>query len=110
MNVPNQRTLDGKSIQELSKLAFEKVQWHENDVWTLGITINNGESVKSGTSYDFTKSHTFDQSKKITKIVTTVDGYENRIAQIKFFSGEELLVNVGCSDVGEKMCGGREVA
>ena len=60
MNVPNQRTLDGKSIQELSKLAFEKVQWNDDSCVTFGITINNGESVKSGTYYDFTKSHTFD--------------------------------------------------
>ena len=49
MNVPNQRTLDGKSIQELSKLAFEKVQWYDGHCVTFGITINNGESVKSGT-------------------------------------------------------------
>ena len=48
MNVPNQRTLDGKSIQELSKLAFEKVDWNGGNCRTLGITINNGESVKSG--------------------------------------------------------------
>ena len=48
-NVPNQKTLDGKSIQELSKLALEKVQWF-GTIATLGITNNNGESVKSGTS------------------------------------------------------------
>ena len=28
INVPSQNTLDGKSIQELSKLALEKVQWY----------------------------------------------------------------------------------
>ena len=48
MNIPNQQTLDGKSIQELSKLAFENLQW--NGTATLVIATNNGESVKSGTT------------------------------------------------------------
>ena len=52
----------------------------------------------------------FDQSKKITKIVTTVKKDEWEIEQIKFFSGEELLCTVGCDDyVIEKYGGGRVV-
>ena len=60
--------------------------------------MNQGESVKSGTSSDFNKSHTFDQSKKITKIVTIVDENETCIMQIKFYSGEEVLCRVGNKD------------
>ena len=63
-------------------------------LWSFGITIDNGESVKSG-SFNFKSSHVFDQSKKITKIVTTVRENEVVIAQINFFSGEELLCEVG---------------
>ena len=75
---------------------------------TLGITLNGGESVKSGTSEDFTSSHTFDPSKKITRIVTTICEYEEVILQIKFFFGEELLCEVGL-DGWIKENGGRVV-
>ena len=52
----------------------------------------------------------FDPSKKITKIVTTVDRWEDKIRQIKFFSGEELLCRVGRSDNEVKeWAGGRVV-
>ena len=105
MNVPNQRTLDGKSIQELSKLAFEKVQWEDYLFLTFGITLNNGESVKSGTDVEFNTSHTLDQSKNITKIVTTVGKREEYILQINFFSGEERLCTLGSSDENVKKYG-----
>ena len=52
MSIPGEKTLDEKSIQELSKLAFEKVS-SDCYLFTFGITINNGESVKSGTHFDF---------------------------------------------------------
>ena len=60
---------------------------------------------------DFTRSHVFDQSKKITKIVTTIGKYEREIAQINFFSGEELLCRVGYTDdyVKQYRAGGRVV-
>ena len=45
----------------------------------------------------------FNQSKKITKIVTTLGEYN--IWQINFFSGEELLCRVGFSDDGIKAYG-----
>ena len=93
-NVPNQKTLGEKSIQELSKMVFDKVQ-DGNCLGTFGITINNRESVKSGTTKKFDTSHTFDQSKKITKIVTTVHKQEAYIVQINFFSGEEELCSLG---------------
>ena len=78
-------------------------------MFTFGITINNAESVKSGTYYNFTKSHVFDPKKKITKIVTTVHKQEALIMQIKFFSGEELLCVMGGSDVNVRILGGRVV-
>ena len=78
-------------------------------VGTLRVTINNSESVKSGTFYDSNTSHVFDQSKKITKIVTTIDKNEQYIRQINFFSGEELLKRVGWTNdkIEEKNAGGR---
>ena len=86
------------------------MKWTNGICNTLGITINNGESVKSGTSnYFFNTSHTFDQTKKITKIVTTVTKSEKYIAQIKFFSGEELLCRVGYSDEDVEIYGRRVV-
>ena len=93
VNVPNQKTLDGKTAQELSKMTFEKVEWKGGSKSTFGITNNAGESVKSGTYLDFNISHVFDPSKKITKIVTIHD--EGGIAQINFFSGEEVLCKAG---------------
>ena len=71
------------------------MQWVDGHCGTLGITVNAGESVKSGSYFKFNTSHVFDQSKKITKIVTTVNEKEDVICQIKFFSGEELLCKVG---------------
>ena len=51
----------------------------------------------------------FDQSKKITKIITTVDEDEWYIVQIKFFSGEEVLCTVGARDDYVERNGGRVV-
>ena len=76
---------------------------------TFGITINNSESVKSGTSWHLDQSHLFDQSKKITKIVTTVNKHEWDIMQIKFFSGEEVLCTVGYDDDDVKKYGAGRV-
>ena len=73
------------------------------------IALNNGESLRSGTKYDLTTSHDFDQTKKITKIVTTIHLSEYVISQIKFFSGEELLCTWGASDDYIKTDGGRVV-
>ena len=67
-------------------------------VFTLGITINNGESVKSGTKYPFETSHVFNQSKKITKIVTIVSTDEREIIQINFYSGKVRLCTLGYDD------------
>ena len=60
--------------------------------------MNNGESVKSGRSDDFRTSHTFDPSKKITKIVTTIYKHEYHIMQIKFYFDRELLCTMGYTD------------
>ena len=99
MNIPSKKTLAEKSLQELSELKLQKVKSGGGFVATLGITFNDGKSVKSGTTSAFTTSHVFDQSKKITKIVTTVGKNEYiGISQINFFSGEELLCTWGASD------------
>ena len=79
MNIPSEKTLDEKTVQELTNLKLKEVLWYEGYCFTIGINLNIGESVKSGTRYDFTSSHTFDQSKKITKIVTTMFDDESGI-------------------------------
>ena len=61
MNIPSEKTLDEKTVQELTNLKFKEVQWYEGYCFTIGIKLIIGESVKSGTKKDFTKSHVFDQ-------------------------------------------------
>ena len=97
------------SLQELRNLTITQVQWYGNIV-SLGFTLSDGKNCRAGTSYDFNRSHVFDPSKKITKIVTTVNKYEDYITQINFFSGEELLCKVGLNDGYDWMKGGRDVA
>ena len=62
--------------------------------------------------YNFNLFHEFDQSKKITNIVTTVHRDEDIICQIKFFSSEELLCTAGPNDDDwvKQQVGGRVVA
>ena len=85
------------------------MQSNSGAIGTLGVTFNDGKSVKSGTHFDFDYSHVFDQSKKITKIVTTVKD-EVGIMQINFFSGEEVLCRLGEEDDGHwSLDGGRVV-
>ena len=86
------------------------MQSDSGSIATLGITFNDGKSVKSGTYKDFNRSHVFNQSKKITKIITTIEKDEDWIVQIKFFSGKEVLCSVGRDDAGAKEYGDRVVA
>ena len=53
MNVPSEKTLAEKSLQELKELKFKEVKSDSGYIETLGITLNYGESVKSGTHFDF---------------------------------------------------------
>ena len=97
-------------MQELTNLKFKAIIWNKSFSGRFGIKLNVGESVKSGSSRGGDTYYYFDQSYKITKIVTTVDKSEAWILQIKFFSSEELLCRVGYSDEDTMRCGGRVVA
>ena len=85
------------SLQKLRNLAITKVYWH-GSIPSLGFTSSDGKSCRAGRQFNFTKSHVFDPSKKITKILTTVEKKGWWIEQIKFFSGEEELCRVGYTD------------
>ena len=101
------------SLQKIRNLAITKVQWNCNlSNLTLGFTLSDGKTCRAGTSFDFDRRYVFKQSKKITKIVTTIDRNEYSIQQIKFFSGEKLLCEVGHDDDSYTMknCAGRVVA
>ena len=50
MNIPSEKTLDEKTARELSNLKFQEVQWKDGSCATIGIKLNVGESVKSGTT------------------------------------------------------------
>lgn len=60
--------------------------------------LSDGESCKAGTKFEFTHSHTFNKNKKISKVDVIINKGEDLILQINFYSGEERLVLVGCSD------------
>ena len=48
MNIPSEKTLAEKSLQELRELKFKEVKSGGGYVESLGITFNDGKSVKSG--------------------------------------------------------------
>ena len=96
--VPDIAKLKDKSLEELRNLGIHQVQWESSGLLTLGFTLTDGESCKSGATRDFECSHTFDQSKKITRIKTIIHSNENDILQINFFAGEQLLCKLGCHD------------
>ena len=95
------------SLQELGNLAITQVQW--NSIETLGFTLNDGKTCRAGKTKNFNYTHNFKQSKKITKIITTIGENEGYIIQINFFSGEERLCSVGMGDDYAKRNGGRVV-
>ena len=98
------------SLQKIRNLAITKVQWNCN--YTLGFTLSDGKTCRAGTSFDFNRRYVFKQSKKITKIETTIDKDEQAIEQIKFYSHKEVLCEVGHDDDSYTMknCAGRVVA
>ena len=124
----NKKKLSYEEVKELGKdslekafffeqLSISKVKW--NDIYTLGFTLKNGQTVRAGTR-NFTNSYTFNPKKKITRVETIINIYENGIIQINFFHQpsthswesereEERLVSVGKSDDHVRNDGGRVV-
>ena len=70
------------------------MQWFE--YISLGFTLSDGQTCKAG-SYEFTESHTFEPSKKITKIECHIDKYDQFIIRIDFYHHQQRLVEVGMS-------------
>ena len=81
------------------------MEWDDN-LYTFGLTFTDGSSCKIGT-LDFTKSHTFDPEKQISRIEVIIHEDEKWILRINFYSGEELLVEVGDDADDFKGEGGR---
>ncbi len=51
LKIPDIILLAKKSIEEIQDLKFEKVSW--KDMWIFGLTLNDGQSCKAGTTFDF---------------------------------------------------------
>ena len=81
------------------------MKWYANA--TIGFTLNNEQSITSGTEHPLDECHTFDEAKKITKIETIIDNIEWSICQIHFYHNEERLRRVGLSDDKVKSLGSK---
>ena len=51
VTVPDMTLLKNKSLQDIKGLKITKVSW--KDMWIFGLTLNDGQSCKAGTSFDF---------------------------------------------------------
>lgn len=103
--LPNMLTLDKKNAEELRNLRIVQVQWYFS--YTLDFTLNDGQTLKTGTTRDFYNGHTFDRNKKITKVEVVISNDKRGVLQINFYSGEELLVKLGWPGEWYKANGGR---
>ena len=94
-----------KNMQDLQNLTITQVQWKSNS--TIGFTLNDGQNCKVGRR-DFSRSHTFDPAKKITRVETLIHKDEDVIIQIYFYHHQQKLVQVGWENDGYvKRDGGR---
>ena len=71
VTIPEVTTLADQSYRELRNLRITQVLWNGN--CTFGLTLSCGQSCQAGSKYDCDESHTFDQSKKITKVECIID-------------------------------------
>ena len=101
---PEMTRLEENSWQELRNLTITQVQW--DGVETIGFTINDSQDCKVGPD-DFEATHTFDPSKKISKIVVIIDDPEFEIMQINFYHRKQIIVKLGWSDKKVKKRGKR---
>ncbi len=68
-------------------------------VSVLRMTLSNGESCTAGSrTHKINTSHIFDPNKKISLVEVVINKGEYAIDQINFYSGRELLVQVGLGD------------
>ena len=96
-------TFADKSLEELLNLTITKVYWRSfNGILgfeCLGFSLNDGQSCRAG-ERDYTKSYTFKQAKKITRISTVIWNMSmtSSIIQINFYHHQERLLRLGDSD------------
>ena len=76
--IPDLTILAEKSWEELRKLTFTQMKWSSFGIDALGFTLSDDETCKAGAN-DFTNSHTFDPSKKITSVETIISKKEEYI-------------------------------
>ena len=72
---PEMTRLEENSWQELRNLTITQVQW--DGVETIGFTINDSQDCKVGPD-DFEATHTFDPSKKITRVEVIIHEIETK--------------------------------
>ena len=94
-----------KTWEELRNLTITRVYWYSY-LLTLGSTLNVGQSYLAGTR-GFNNDHTFDPTKKITRIECIFAKNEQTIYQINFYHHQQRLVAVGINDDLIKAHGGR---
>ena len=94
--IPDLTMLRDKSWQELRNLKINQVQW-SGFIHTIGFTLSDDQSCKAGTR-DFNQSHTFDPTKKITRIETVITKDESFILQMNFYHHNQKLTSVGLTD------------
>ena len=89
---PDMPTLTHLSWQELRNLTITQVKW--NGALTIGFTISDSQSCKAGKE-NFINSHSFDQTKKITKVEVIIHKIEYHIIRINFYNHQQRLVAAG---------------
>ena len=106
----NIKTLAIKSEKELRSLVITLVEW--NNANAIKFTLSDGQSFQAGKG-NFTKSHTFDPTKKITRIEVVFGCYlfshdEWLILHINFYHHQKRLVAVGYNEEDRELGGRRE--
>ena len=106
VSIPNMLEIGNKSVHELRSLIITEMKWSSLfGLWSLGFTLNNGQSCRAGRNpdpdrlgldpYKFAHSHTFDPTKKITKIECGIGQSEYSIDRISFYHQKRTLHQFG---------------
>ena len=106
MSAPDMPSLANMSVKNLRNLTITQVEW--NNYYSIAFTLSDGQKCKAG-SFSFLDCHTFNPSKKITRIECIIDRYENWINQMKFYHHGKRLVTVGIDDDDVKYSGAERV-
>ena len=99
--------LDKMSLEDIRDFKIMQVKWHHL-IFALGFTLSDDQECKVGAGIrDFTNSHIFDPTKKITKVEVIIKADERYIIRMNFYHHTERLVAVGYSDNDVKTYGTR---